>query len=177
MIPRPVLPAIAAVTGKAGFKPVGERFWAKVDRRSDDECWLWQASVSSCGYGQFNIGGKVFISSRVAWALVKATEPGEQQVCHHCDTPACCNPAHLFLGTQRDNIADMVAKNRARSGGARGERQWKTRLTEAQVLHIRSSPRKSADLARELGVWPTAICNIRKGRTWAWLTAPESAAA
>ena len=101
------------------------RFWAKVNQGAADACWLWAASCFPTGYGQFNAGrirGRqhTFYAHRAAYFLTHGTLPEQSHrdtpdglvVRHTCDTPACCNPAHLVLGTQRDNMQDAAARGR-----------------------------------------------------------------
>lgn len=87
------------------------RFWPKVNVGSDDECWEWTAATWG-GYGQFGKSGRSYRSHRVAWVIDRGPIPPGLVVCHHCDNPPCCNPAHLFLGTIGDNNADRDAKGR-----------------------------------------------------------------
>ncbi len=89
-----------------------ERFWKKVSVLKEDDCWLWQASCTGKGYGQFMMNGKPWMAHRVAWALTHLKEPGKSCVLHSCDTPGCCNPKHLRLGTHKQNSEDMVRKRR-----------------------------------------------------------------
>ena len=95
-------------------RPLAERFWEKVDRSGGtDACWPWIGAIGVHGYGRVNLDGRsTGIASRVAWTLTFG-DPGDLGVLHRCDNPPCCNPAHLFLGTQLDNSRDMVAKGRA----------------------------------------------------------------
>jgi hypothetical protein len=96
--------------------PIQDRFWSKVKISTADACWLWQAATIR-GYGQIGSGGhpkRPLYAHRVAWELTHGAIPDDLNVLHRCDVPLCVNPAHLFLGTQHDNLADMVAKGRDR---------------------------------------------------------------
>ena len=89
-----------------------ERFWSKVDVRGPGECWLWTAGTTH-GYGHLKLGGRHVGAHRVMWLLVHGEElESDQYVCHTCDNPPCCNPAHLFLGDALINVQDMMAKGR-----------------------------------------------------------------
>lgn len=106
----------AAALNQAGLPPeIVARFWAKVNRT--DGCWEWQASRNNYGYGLFHVGvgaaGRIRSSAhRFAYELAHGPIPKGLNVCHSCDNPPCCNPAHLFLGTQRDNVLDAARKGR-----------------------------------------------------------------
>lgn len=89
---------------------VQERFWAAVTQ--GDGCWLWNRCLDSKGYGVLNIGGKLYRSHRLAAQIAGMEIPQGQYVCHTCDVRACCNPTHLFVGNQSDNLRDMHAKGR-----------------------------------------------------------------
>ena len=102
-------------------RPLAERFWPKVDVRGPDECWPWRATQWR-GYGKIGIGGATGTdvrAHRVSWEIHNGPIPAGMLVCHRCDAPSCVNPAHLFLGTQRDNMADMLAKGRHAHAGGR----------------------------------------------------------
>jgi hypothetical protein len=161
---RPVLSAI-----EQSPRPVAPRFWKYVERRSHDECWPWKRSLSASGYGHFKVGAAVFIASRVSYALATGKEPGGLLVCHSCDNPMCCNPRHLFLGTDGDNHRDMMAKGRWRANGIKGERHRWNKLTEAQARRAKFGNELGCRLAEEFGVRKSTISEIRQGRNWAWL--------
>lgn len=100
-------------------------------------CWVWAARKDDWGYGVIDYDGKPWKAHRLMWLAMHGSIPGRKLVLHKCDRPACVNPDHLFLGTHTDNMADMKAKGRARSGGVSGERHGHSRLTEEIVKDIR----------------------------------------
>ena len=132
---------------KRGALPVN-RFWSKVRTGTENECWVWQASVNPGGYGKFSIDGRVLGSHRIAWQLVNRAciLPG-YYVCHRCDNPACCNPAHLFVATAETNNQDMHDKGRHSHGAdhraavkrtrPRGDRHHKAVWQEWQIPYVR----------------------------------------
>ena len=98
-------------------KTLEERFWEKVDRSGGpDACWPWTASTCGGGYGQFRLAGRPQLAHRVAYEQLVGPIPNGRHVLHRCDTPLCVNPAHLFLGTHTDNMADMTIKGRQSRG-------------------------------------------------------------
>lgn len=89
-----------------------ERFWGKVTKT--ESCWLWTAALDGKGYGRFWDGEHIVASHRYSWILVNGKIPDGMNICHHCDVPVCIRPTHLFMGTQKQNIHDMIAKGRDR---------------------------------------------------------------
>lgn len=148
-----------------GNRPAIERFWLQTDRRSDDECWPWLGAINPKGYGRFRLNGVSTPASRASWILnVGAIHPG-LVVCHKCDNARCVNPAHLWLGTMKDNQQDAAQKKRM----PHGEAHPKSKLTESSVKEIR---RRAADgervsvLAKECGVSAGSIYNAVSRKTW-----------
>lgn len=78
----------------------------------EGDCWLWQGCVNNMGYGQITSNGKTYLVHRVAYEQLAGPIPEGVNALHRCDRPRCWNPAHLFLGTHADNVADKVAKGR-----------------------------------------------------------------
>lgn len=148
---------------------VNARFWSKVEMGQPEECWPWKASILRGGYGYFYLKGTKQ-AHRMAYELTHGKIPAGKCVLHTCDNPACCNPAHLFLGTQMDNIADMNSKERCRC--ARGE-DSNAKLNRAQVREIRgkyaSGNHTYVKLASEYGISFAQIGNIVRRDDWAWL--------
>lgn len=141
-----------------------ERFWAKVDKSGD--CWLWSGSsrCSSGRYGGFFDGTRVVAAHRYSWTIHHGPIPDDMAVCHRCDNTKCVNPAHLFLGTQRDNVADMYAKGRAVP--AHGERAHLAKLTNGQVAAIRADARPVPIIAVEYGVHVSTIYRVLRRSSW-----------
>ena len=114
------------------------------------------------GYPVFGWGGKKRKAHRVAYELSRGPIPEGMFVCHRCDNRRCIEPTHLFIGTNADNTADRNSKGRQ----AKGERSGAAKLTEAQVIQIRSAAGTHREIAERFGVAPTTIANIRNGENW-----------
>jgi hypothetical protein len=146
--PRPALP---------------ERFDQKWKLDDATGCWLWTGAKvrRTNNYEQPIIGtwrSRTENAYRIAWMLYRGPIPDGQHVLHHCDNPICVNPDHLFIGTQKDNMVDMVLK--ARNA---------TKLTANRVIAIRQrydAGERPKDLAIEYGVTPTLIVYVGKRKTW-----------
>jgi len=151
------------------------RFWAKVDRSADAGCcWIWKGSGCK-GYGLFSIAGPEgshkYLSHRVAWMLEHGEmPPSEAMLLHRCDTPACCNPAHLTLGSHQDNMDDMARKGRRKGiGGSSGESNGRAQLSAQVVLLLRvpvAQRLPDRHYAEMFGVTTSAINLARTGKTW-----------
>jgi hypothetical protein len=155
-----------------------DRFWSKIAKRGTDECWEWQGcrtvgdAKRTGGYGQLTMRRKGRIAHRVAWELANEASilPG-YCVCHRCDNPPCCNPAHLFLGTKRDNSRDRDAKGRngvhtRPERVPRGDAHWMSKLGDWQIPYIfalASAGVVHKDIAAAYGVGRTAITRILNG--------------
>lgn len=146
------------------------RFWSKVAKKGDDDCWNWTGGKTR-GYGAFNPNGKRVIAHRAAWFYIHGEIASGFLVCHKCDNPSCCNPNHLFLGTQLDNMTDMTSKGR----GNIGERHGNSKLTDIQAgeikqlkprPHVKGNGDLAKSLAKKYGMRVDNIYFIWRGDTW-----------
>src|SRR5438876_1199434 len=118
-------------------------------------CVLWTRSQNGHGYGKLSLGGRIVAAHRAVYEERIGPIPAGLMVLHHCDTRSCINPAHLFLGTARDNAMDAVAKGRWKSNPPKGERSPNAKVTAREVLAIRERHRNGesfASLARDYGI-------------------------
>lgn len=131
------------------------RFWKKVKKASDDECWVWKASCRD-GYGQVRIEKVLRSAHRVAYELTYGEIEGDLQVLHECDNRPCCNPKHLFLGTLLDNMKDRNKKGRQVSGTLK--------LTSEQIIEIRSrwatGNETQTNIAKDFGITPSWVSKL-----------------
>ena len=144
---------------------IEERFDAKWEPVTESGCWVWTASLHRVGYGQIRHDERILRAHRVSYELHIGPIPAGMHVLHKCDNRSCVNPDHLFLGTNDDNVADMVTKGRQ----SKGEKNGKARLTEDNVREIRrrlAAGEKNKDLSVEFGVSTASISKIAKRKTW-----------
>lgn len=125
-------------------------------------CWLWVGAVGSEGYGQIYYEGRLWRAPRLSWVRARGKIPPGLQVCHKCDVRLCVNPAHLFLGTHAENMADAANKGRK----PRGSGNHNAKVTEGAVLAIRASKESQTVLAKRYGVGVWTISQIRTRKTW-----------
>lgn len=139
-----------------------------------DGCWVWLGSAkmrndrpSKEWHGQWrNVKGEIELTNRAAWRLFVGPIPLDAQVLHRCDVPRCCNPEHLFLGSQADNVRDMWRKARAKPGVSKGSAHGCAKITESDVRAIRASAEKTAALAKTYSLARSTIDSIRQRKTW-----------
>lgn len=137
-------------------------------------CWIWTGTRNRWGYGGVSVKGRMWLAHRASYTLFAEPIPDGLQVCHRCDNPPCINPKHLFLGTPRDNVADMISKGRAVKLAQRGELNRNAKLTAENVAMVRkrlAAGETQQSIADSLGVSRSAVKDINTGRKWASLAA------
>lgn len=138
-----------------------ERFEDKIVRVPIAGCWLWTGAVDSNGYGRFRGERTTVLAHRWAYRAFTGKYPGTS-LCHSCDTPACCNPAHMFPGDQMANMHDSKAKGRTN----KGEQRPLSVLVEEDVAYIRASRLPQALLAQRFGVHQVTVSKIKRRILW-----------
>jgi hypothetical protein len=132
-----------------------ERFWSKVDKSPGHgpwgTCWIWTGFCDRDGYGRFKLNGVSMSASRAAWVITHGELPPGVSVLHRCDYPPCVR--HLFTGTQGDNVADMIAKGRARYV----EPTRRLTIQEEEEVRVLAAHLSTAWLARRYRVGRTVI--------------------
>ncbi len=166
---------------RADAPNIPARFWAHVDKSAgSDGCWPWVAYKNRKGYGQLRAGGRGILAHRMAYVLTNGPIPDGLFVCHTCDNPICCNPAHLFLGTNTDNMQDAAKKGRTVKGdkhplhrdpsrAPHGEKCGTHKLCTQDVLAIRARAGTGIthrELASRYGVSQSEITQIINRKRW-----------
>lgn len=145
--------------------PPEERFARLVETEPNSGCWLWTGARQRDGYGVLKVDRKNVAAHRFSWERENGPIPANLCALHKCDTPSCVNPAHLFLGTRGDNARDKAAKGRCHNN--RGERNGRSKLTDAQVEVIRERlaiGQTQYRIAADYGVAQCTISDIATGR-------------
>lgn len=150
---------------------IARRIEESIERIPMSGCWIWLGSLMRNGYAQISVDGRKEYVHRVSWSVHCGPIPEGLDVLHICDVRCCANPAHLFTGTNADNMADMVKKGRYVKGRiVKGEELHLSKLTEPEVIQIR---RRSAQgdsnvsIANDFSVTPANVGNIVRLKTWA----------
>lgn len=164
---------------------IAARFWSKVDKSGPapesnptlGACWVWTAATQSgkWDYGVFHpVHGQTVRAHRYSLEqyLSRPLSPGSF-ACHHCDTPRCVRPDHLYEGESRSNVEDAVKRGRHK----RGAMDPKAKLTDDQVIEIRERANrgeKNRGIAAEFGIQESLVSMIAAGKRWAHVGGPIS---
>lgn len=150
------------------------RFELRVEPVPIAGCWIWTGVLDGHDYGKMWFRGGIEKAHRIAWQLFNGRIPDGAWVLHRCDTPACVNPSHLFLGDRVANMRDMAKKGRQVFQAnpwkvRRGDRAAAAKLSEGDAITILERLRRGehgAALAREYGVSKCTISALKVGRNW-----------
>lgn len=155
--------------GRSGRKRMSleEKFWEKVDKKGEDECWNWKGALNKDRYGQFNYKGKPKLSHIVSYILVHGNVPKGLFILHKCNNPSCVNPKHLYIGTQADNMKQMVKDGRS----LYGEKNPNSKLNWEIVNKIRAEYVNDRNitirkLSNKYNMPLGTIQNIIEDKTW-----------
>lgn len=131
------------------YRPLETRFWEKVKRGAPDECWEWQGSLDTCGYGLIRLERSRGLAKahRLSYELHHGDIPLGMSVCHTCDNPKCVNPKHLWLGTAQQNAHDRDTKGRFISHNAKY-----TKYQYQLAKELRNQGLKLTEIADKIGV-------------------------
>lgn len=153
--------------GKISLLTLKERIELKFKKENFKKCWVWFGATRN-GYGCIGFKGKHYTVTRALWEIENGPIPKNMHLCHKCDNASCVNLNHLFLGTPKDNMKDMVNKNRS----AKGENHSQSKLTEASVRKIKqllSNGKRPGEIAIKFGVGREAISKIKNGQRWEYV--------
>lgn len=164
---KPILPYLEGREGELRIM----RFWSKVDMGAPDQCWDWQGSATTSGYGRFKIASYVSVQAhRVALVIHGNEERRNLLALHSCDRPSCCNPHHLRWGTVQDNSDDKVSRARHRTGDQAGFLNPRCTLTPwqlAEIVHlIDEREMTNGQIGDLFGLTHSMISKIRTGNSW-----------
>ena len=143
-------------------KTIEQRFWEKVKKGGDDECWLWIGARNNAGYGNIKAEGKYINGHRLSYKIHFGEIKKGMYICHKCDNPSCVNPKHLFMGIPQENDNDKVKKQRQ----SRGEKHPISKLTEELVRKIRKESGSHQSLSIKYNVSRRLIGMVKQKSIW-----------
>ncbi len=143
-----------------------ETFRRKIDFSNEQGCWTWRGWGDKWGYGYISFNRRKYLAHRASYELFVGEIPEGMFILHECDNPSCVRPAHLSVGTQKDNLDGMARRGRSLSG----ERHNMVKLKSSDVLSIRQYHKEGLlsqqAIANLYNVNQTAVSKIIRGETW-----------
>lgn len=147
-----------------------DRFDEKWMAEPTSGCWLWLAGTREGNYGTFFFEGKDYLAPRFPANLYKGFNlSSELYVLHKCDNPACVNPDHLFIGTQKDNVADCMQKGRRSRKFGQDNPNIKLTINDVKKIKTLIGKQSDAAIAKQFNVSVGAIQHIKHGRSWGYI--------
>ena len=151
-------------TTTQGFEDMArQKLRERVTKDPKTECLLWQGATVTNGYGAITMNNEQYMTHRLAWSFAKGPIPSDLYVLHKCDVRRCINIDHLYLGTQLDNMRDMVRRTLPK--------KWahSSKLSRDAVLAIRSDKRKHKLIAADYAISASYVSLIKTGRALRWI--------
>ena len=161
--------------GPRARRSLHDRLWSKIDQRGPGECWEWTAKERVSGYGRVGVGGRgrgSVLAHRAVWEEINGPVPEGpgyhgMVVMHTCDNRLCCNPAHLVLGTQQENIKDMLRKKRGKlPPQGCGEEAGNNKFTEEQIKAVIAAKGSYPQIAKATGVTLGMVKMVKRNKCW-----------
>jgi hypothetical protein len=146
-------------------------YYTRID---ESGCHIFTGTIGNHGYGRLRINDVEYTTHRLAWALANGPIPKGLHILHNCDVRACVNPAHLRLGTNRENVDDMMSRGRwgPPRSHPKGSSSPVSKLTEKQALELYHSKEHAKVLAKRFCVSPSTVYMIRGKKVWAHIHEP-----
>lgn len=171
---------IAMKTAAATADGQKQRFMLKVATGQDGTCWRWIGAFNQNGYGYFLLGGRLMHAHRASYALFRGDVPKDKNVCHACDNRWCVNPDHLWIGTQRQNVHDAMAKGRSVPPP---RTDWRNRIKPhhwqrlsvdqaKEIIRRLARGEKHELIAQDFGINSRTVSKIKLGQRWPHLERP-----
>lgn len=144
------------------------RFWQYVDKKSENECWEWKASLMIRGnYGQFRHNNKTLKSHRISYELSFGQIPNGKMICHKCGNSKCCNPNHLYAGTAKENWHDAINHKTAHNlPPIHPENVHCAKINYEIANEIRNSNESGVVLGKKYNITKSMVSRIRRNLAW-----------
>jgi hypothetical protein len=149
---------------------LADKFWPKVDKAGEAECWEWKGRSNHAGYGTLTWSRKSLLAHRVAFLLTHGPFPQELLILHSCDNRPCCNPRHLRVGTHQDNAKDMVERDRQ----SKCEHRPNAKLTNdlvPKIFDARDEGLSHSQIGRKFGISTSQVTRVLQGNSWSGIGA------